>query len=262
MHIIAIYNIKGGVGKTASAVNLSYLCAQEGYSTLIWDMDPQGAASYYFRVKPKVKGGGRRLLTKKHAVEDAIKGTDFENLDLLPADFSFRHLDLLLDDAKKSRQRLRKILHPLVTQYDYVFLDCAPSISLTSESILYAADIVLIPTIPTTLSLRTLQQLLEFRDKKAITGLRLVPFFSMVDNRKEMHRRIIQNPPATPDGVMQNWIPNSSDVEKMGIQRLPVAEYAPSSPAAQAYTALWVELKAKIGRRDYIGNHDHTQIEI
>jgi cellulose biosynthesis protein BcsQ len=156
---------------------------------------------------------------------------------------------------------LRKILLPLVTQYDYVFLDCAPSISLTSESILYVADIVLIPTIPTTLSLRTLQQLLKFRDKKAITGLHLVPFFSMVDNRKEMHRRIIRNPPDTPEGLMQHWIPNSSDVEKMGIHRMPVTEFAPSSPAAQAYSALWAELKEKISDVGYTANRDHSQDE-
>ena len=131
MRVISSYNIKGGVGKTASVVNLAYLCAQDGYNTLIWDMDPQGAASFYYRIKPKVKGGGRRLLSKKHALEDAIKGTDFINLDLLPADFSYRNLDLLLDDTKKPYSRFRKILNSLVTQYDYIFLDCAPSISLT-----------------------------------------------------------------------------------------------------------------------------------
>jgi cellulose biosynthesis protein BcsQ len=63
MKVIASYNIKGGVGKTATAVNLSYLAAWEGNSTLVWDLDPQGAASFYFRVKPKVKGGTTRSWT-------------------------------------------------------------------------------------------------------------------------------------------------------------------------------------------------------
>ncbi|WP_455196568.1 ParA family protein [Kaarinaea lacus] len=246
MRIIASYNIKGGVGKTASVVNLAYLCAQEGYKTLVWDMDPQGAASFYYRIKPKVKGGGRRLLIKKHALEDAIKGTDFENLDLLPADFSYRNLDLILEDKKKPRQRLRKILFPLVTQYDFIFLDCAPSISLTSESILYAADIVLVPTIPTTLSLRTLHQLLKFCEKNDIASMRLFPFFSMVDNRKDMHRMIVNNPPKTPEPILKSWIPYASDVEKMGIHRAPLGSFAANGPAAKAYQALWQEIKTRV----------------
>jgi chromosome partitioning protein len=246
MHIISSYNIKGGVGKTASVVNLAYLCAQEGYRTLIWDMDPQGAASFYYRIKPKVKGGGRRLLTKKHALDDAIKGTDFENLDLLPADFSYRNLDLLLEDAKNPYRRLRKILFSLETEYDYVFLDCAPSISLTSESILYAADIVLVPTIPTTLSLRTLAQLLRFCRKNDITDMRLIPFFSMVDKRKQMHRVVLRSPPKTPEPILKNWIPYSSEVEKMGMHRTPIDCFAPNGIAGKAYQALWKELKERI----------------
>ena len=97
MKILATYNIKGGVGKTASAVNLAWMAARDGIPTLVWDLDPQAAATYYFRIKPKIKGGGRGLVSGKHALEDLIKGTDFEGLDLLPADFSYRHLDLLLD---------------------------------------------------------------------------------------------------------------------------------------------------------------------
>ncbi|WP_455200267.1 ParA family protein [Kaarinaea lacus] len=246
MHIISSYNIKGGVGKTASVVNLAYLCAQEGYYTLIWDLDPQGAASFYYRIKPKVKGGGRRLLTKKNALEDAIKGTDFNNLDLLPADFSYRNLDLLLEDTNKPYRRIRKILNSLVTQYDYIFLDCAPSITLTSESILHAADIVLVPTIPTTLSLRTLSQLLRFCNKNDITDMRVIPFFSMVDKRKEMHRVVLRNPPKTPEPILKNWIPYSSEVEKMGIHRTPIGSFSPNGVAAKAYQALWDEIKARI----------------
>jgi cellulose biosynthesis protein BcsQ len=118
-----------------------------------------------------------------------------------------------------------------------------------------------VPTIPTTLSLRTLEQLIKFRDKKGITGLHLVPFFSMVDNRKEMHRKILQNPPATPEGVLKHWIPNSSDVEKMGVQRVPVMEFAASSTAAQAYRALWEEIKHKISHRHFSHRYYNTEAE-
>ncbi|MBV8947157.1 MAG: AAA family ATPase, partial [Solirubrobacterales bacterium] len=91
--VLASYNIKGGVGKTSAAVNLAFLAARGGATTLLWDLDPQGASTYLLRVKPKVKGGGRRLVRGKTDAGARIKGTDYERLDLLPADFSYRHMD-------------------------------------------------------------------------------------------------------------------------------------------------------------------------
>ena len=98
--VLATYNIKGGVGKTSAAVNLATLAATDGAPTLLWDLDPQGASTYLFRVKPKIKGGGAKLVRGKTDADGQIKGTDTEGLDLLPADFSYRHMDLALDGAK------------------------------------------------------------------------------------------------------------------------------------------------------------------
>ena len=101
MKIFATYNIKGGVGKTTAAVNLAYLSAADGYRTLLWDLDPQGAASFLFRIKPRVKGGGKALIRGTKALDDAIKGTDFDHLDLIPADFTYRNMDLLLGAGRR-----------------------------------------------------------------------------------------------------------------------------------------------------------------
>ena len=110
MKVLATYNIKGGVGKTSAAVNLAAMGARDGLRTLLWDLDPQGAASYLFRVRPKVKGGGRKLVRGRSDVADLLRGTDVEGLDLLPADFSYRHMDLALDSRKRPTQRLREVL--------------------------------------------------------------------------------------------------------------------------------------------------------
>ncbi len=162
MRVLATYNIKGGVGKTSTAVNLAYLSARDGMRTLLWDLDPQGAATFLFRVKPRVKGGGKALVTRKRPLDAAIKATDFDGLDLLPADFSYRHMDLQLDDTKRRTRRLGQLLSSVADDYDIVFLDCPPSVSLVSENVLHAADVLLVPLIPATLSLRTFDQLTRF----------------------------------------------------------------------------------------------------
>ncbi len=250
MKVLACYNIKGGVGKTTTAVNLAYLAAQEGARTLVWDLDPQAAASFYFRIEPKVKGGGRRLFGGKRRIINAIKGTDYERLDLLPADFSFRNLDLQLNRHKKPLRRLQKILKPLRASYDYVFLDCAPSISLVSENVFYAADALLVPTIPTTLSLRTLRQLVKFCAKRDLSELVLLPFFSMVDRRKGLHRLILEHPPKAATGVLGTYIPYASDIEKMGLRRAPLLAHTERSPSALAYQSLWHEIRKRLEGAD------------
>ncbi|MBV2121089.1 MAG: AAA family ATPase [Candidatus Thiodiazotropha taylori] len=247
MHILGVYNIKGGVGKTATAVNLAHLAATEGYRTLIWDLDPQAAATYYFRIKPKVKGGNKRLIKGKLDLDEVVKATDFENLDMLPADFSYRNMDLRLEEAKNPTKQLLKLLRPLSQAYDYVFLDCPPSISLVSENIFRAAEGLLLPLIPTTLSLRTYQQLLDFLEGHRITGLELMPFFSMVDRRKRMHLDVMKNLPDTHGELLKAQIPYASDVEKMGIHRMPVQAFAPKSVAASCYQALWLEMQRRLG---------------
>ncbi len=245
MSVIGVYSIKGGVGKTATAVNTAYLAAEEGYRTLVWDLDPQAAATFYFRVRPKVKGGGKGLMRGTEALDAAVKGTDFENLDLLPGDFSLRNLDLVLDDTKKPTKQLARLLEPLSRLYDYIFLDCPPSISLVSENIFRACDSILVPLIPTTLSARTLHQLDDFlRAHGKSGGPRLLPLFTMVDRRRRLHLEIMEQLTAEYPGILATRIPYASEVERMGVHRMPLFGYAPAAAAAKAYRALWQEVKA------------------
>jgi chromosome partitioning protein len=241
--VLATYNIKGGVGKTSAAVNLAYLAASAGSPTLIWDLDPQGGSTYLFRVKARVRGGGRRLLSGDSDVEALIKGTDHIGLDLLPADFSYRHMDLALDRFKRPTRRIARVLEPLRDEYEYVFLDCPPSISLVSESVFEAADVLLVPVIPATLSSRTLEQLAGVLDGSP----RMLAFFSMVDGRKRLHREVMgQIRAAVPELMLDAEIPASADVERMGLRRDVVGAFAPGGRAALAYAALWDEVMRRM----------------
>jgi len=247
MKVLATYNIKGGVGKTATAVNLAYLAAASGARTLVWDLDPQGAASFYFRVKPKVKGGSEALIRGRRAIDRAVKGTDYDNLDLVPADFSYRNMDLDLDDTKRPTKRIDLLLRPLAKEYDYVVLDCPPSISLVSENVFRAAHALLVPLIPTTLSLRTLSQLDDFLDKyPARKRQKVLAFFSMVDQRKSLHRDLVAKVRADRPEILETQIPASSDIERMGLHRAPLPAYAPRGRSTAAYRALWDEVQDRL----------------
>jgi cellulose biosynthesis protein BcsQ len=246
MTTLAIYSNKGGVGKTAAAVNLSYLAAQTGARTLICDLDPQGSATYYFRVKPKLKSGARGFMRGGKQIYRNIKGTDYNNLDLLPADFSLRNLEVGFDNLKRSKKRLRKILKPFKAEYDFIFLDCPVTIGLLAENILNAVDYALVPLIPTTLSVRTYGQLLSFCNKNNYDTGKIHTFFSMVDRRKKMHRDIIASVSKAYSGVLQSFIPYLALIEKMGIYRAPVADFSPASVASRSYQNLWHKVQKNV----------------
>jgi len=238
VRVVAVYNSKGGVGKTAAAVNLARLAADDR-RTLLWDLDPQAAATYLLRVKPKVKGGAERLVQGRSDVRDVVRQTDAPRLDVLPADFSYRHLDLALEDTKNPTRRLRKVLEPLEPDYDVVVLDCPPSTSLVSEGVLRAADVLVVPLVPAPLSLRTLDQLGSLLADSPGRPPKVIAFFSMVDRRKTLHRETVQSVPAERSEVTTICVPAASVVEQMSVRREAVVTFAPATEAAQAYRDLW-----------------------
>jgi cellulose biosynthesis protein BcsQ len=246
--VVALYNIKGGVGKTSAAVNLAWLAAAGGARVLLWDLDPQAAATFLLRIKPKVKGGARQLVRGKSDPAALLKGTDHELLDLLPADFSYRNMDLALDDTKRPTKGLARVLERVADHdgYDYVFLDCPPAISLASESVFGAADVLLVPMIPSPLSLRTFDQLHRFVAGEVPNPPRILAFFSMADGRKRLHQDVIAELSSAYGGVLKSVIPAASDVERMALHRRVLADFAPRGAANRAYEALWSELRFRL----------------
>lgn len=246
MTILAFYSNKGGVGKTAAAVNLSYVAAQTGSKTLICDLDPQSSTTYYFRVKPKLKPKARGFVKGGQPIDKSIKGTDYENLDLLPADFTHRNLDITFAELKKSKTRLKRIIDPFKDQYDFIILDCPPTINILAENVFRAVDFILVPLIPTTLSVRTHRQLLLFLEKNGYEASIVYGFLSMVDRRKKLHRQLVLDVQQEFDRVFHSPIPYLSVVEQMGSRREPVPAFAPKSAAAGAYRNLWAEIQEKL----------------
>ena len=125
---------------------------------------------------------------------------------------------------------------------DFIFIDCPPGFSALSENIFSAADVVLMPIIPTTLSIRTYNMVKDYFKEKNLDSTKLMCFFAMVDLRKNMHNEIMEQL-FKDKKFFQNYIPYLSDVEKMGIHRQPIEEFARSSYAAKCYHELWTEIK-------------------
>ena len=247
MKIIASYSNKGGVGKTASAVNISHCLAHSGQKVLLCDLDPQGASSFYFRVKPSKKLESKGFFKKSDRFTDAIRGSDFDNLDILPANMNFRDFDVFLSRMKRSQSRLEKVLRSVRAEYDVVVLDCPPNISTLSENIFHSADAVVVPVIPTTLSERTFEQLIEFFREHGLERKKILAFFSMAQGTKKLHGETMKRMRREhAKRFLDVTVPASTDVEKMGIHRAPVATFAASHDAARAYAQLAGEIMKKL----------------
>lgn len=239
MPTIAVYSLKGGVGKTTLAVNLAWVSAvKSARTTLLWDLDPQAASTFLLGGDGASRHKAQAIFSKDVAAAKLVQPTETPRLDLIAADTSLRGLDQLFHDLDK-KKRLGNLLGDLAATYDRILLDCPPGLTETSEQVMRAADLIVVPVVPSPLSERAFEEVAAHLKGKTP----LMPVHSMVDRRRKLHAEALARNPDWP------VVPAASVIEAVAARRQAVGAFAPRTAGAQAFANLWQAIERRLATK-------------
>jgi chromosome partitioning protein len=252
--VVAMCNQKGGVGKTTSTINLGAALAEYGRRVLLVDMDPQGALSAGLGVPHYEldKTIHNVLVEPRVSVEDVLLQTRVKHMDLVPSNIDLSAAEIQLVNEVGREQTLGRALHPVLDRYDYVLIDCQPSLGLLTVNALACSDGVVIPTECEYFSLRGLALLTDTVDKVRdrlnpkleISGILLTRYDPRTVNAREVMARVVER---FGDLVFDTVITRTVRFPETSVAGEPITTWAPRSAGAIAYRALAREFIDRFG---------------
>lgn len=243
---IALYNIKGGVGKTTTTVNLACMLAKHGLSVLLWDLDPQGGSSYFFNRENNNDNTHGRLFDRYLPIYEVIHSTDTYQIDVISNDSKFS--DQFMNQASRitalnfiNNDLINITLAEVEDDYDVCLLDCSPGRFLLHDNIFKAADLLLIPNIPAPLSVYCNNLLVQELQHKPGLQDKVLSFYNMVQVNKSLHRQYLDKK-TNVEHILSNYIPFYTEIENISLKKESIFHQLKQFKTISYYESLWAEI--------------------
>lgn len=243
---IAVYNIKGGVGKTTTSVNLACFLAKRGLSVLLWDLDPQGGSSFFFGLQNKNNNTHGRLFEKYITIYDVIHSTESYHIDVISNDALF--CDQFMNHASKmtavnftNSELIQITLDEVQDDYDVCIIDCSPGRFLLHNNIFRAADLILVPNMPAPLSTYCNNMLMDSLQQDLRLSRKTLSFYNMVQVHKSLHKEYLDNRKDA-SWMLDSFIPFYMDIELIGYTKQSLFHQEKEYKANIHYFNLWLEI--------------------